>query len=216
MNWFKEKNHMVISNGPFLLDSFDSSAQFASLKAFREPNYPFKPGDLYYGKPTMLTVSDVQGTTLKQDSQADVSLSVDGPGNIGIDYILQDPATGEFVTSGSVASTGSREFRLTIPTSVTKSLDKDIYHLHLAIHSDKLASIVEKRIDLEFSYESEVTAPEIPSDANKVSSNSVGGSGTTTQGSSNLNTIILIILSLAVAIGLGLTIISLRSRNKSG
>ena len=219
MNWFKETNHMVVSNGPFFLDSFDSSAQFASLKAFREPNYPFKPGDLYYGKPTMLTISDIEGAVLDPDRQSNITLSVDGPGDIGINYILQDPATGAFITSGSAESTGSREFRLTIPTSISKSLNQDLYHLHLAIHSDKLAAIVEKRIDMEFSYESgdsEIVAVESLDDASKVTAQSGVGSKDTTQSSPNINVIILIILSLAGAIGLGLAIISLRSRNRSG
>ena len=48
--WFDDKEHLVISNGPFYLEQFDPPAQFAELVAFRDPSYPFKPGDLYRGR----------------------------------------------------------------------------------------------------------------------------------------------------------------------
>jgi peptide/nickel transport system substrate-binding protein len=56
--WFDEKDHLVISNGPFYLEQFESTANFAELDAFRDPTYPFKPGDLYAGR-RPLTVGEV-------------------------------------------------------------------------------------------------------------------------------------------------------------
>ena len=57
--WYDEHDHLVISNGPFYLERFDPPAQFAELDAFRDPTYPFKPGDLYRGAPPELTIDDV-------------------------------------------------------------------------------------------------------------------------------------------------------------
>ena len=41
LDWFDEKGHLVISNGPFMLERYDPPAQFAELTAFRDENYPF-------------------------------------------------------------------------------------------------------------------------------------------------------------------------------
>ena len=60
IEWFSDKGHMIISNGPYLLETFDSSAQFAQIQAFRDSGYPFKPGDLYYGKPPTLRITGVE------------------------------------------------------------------------------------------------------------------------------------------------------------
>ncbi|OGC56097.1 hypothetical protein A2797_01865 [candidate division WWE3 bacterium RIFCSPHIGHO2_01_FULL_48_15] len=49
--WFDQYNHLIISNGPFILARYDPPAQYAELKAFRDPTYPFKPGDWYRPKP---------------------------------------------------------------------------------------------------------------------------------------------------------------------
>jgi peptide/nickel transport system substrate-binding protein len=43
--WFEQTNLLMISNGPFFLARYDPSAQYAEMHAFRQENYPFKPGD---------------------------------------------------------------------------------------------------------------------------------------------------------------------------
>ncbi|MDW8141306.1 MAG: hypothetical protein RMJ90_03355 [Candidatus Bipolaricaulota bacterium] len=45
LGWFEKYKHMVISSGSFYLARFDPEAQFAELRAFRHPTYPFKPGN---------------------------------------------------------------------------------------------------------------------------------------------------------------------------
>ena len=49
-NWFNEHENFVISDGPFYLDEFNASGGYADLRAFRDPDYPFKKGDWYYGE----------------------------------------------------------------------------------------------------------------------------------------------------------------------
>ena len=48
-NWFIEYEHLVISDGPFYLNEFNTSAGSVDLSAFRDPDYPFRKGDWYYG-----------------------------------------------------------------------------------------------------------------------------------------------------------------------
>ena len=147
--WFDDKDHLVISQGPFYLEQFDPPAQFAELLAFRDPSYPFKPGDLYRGEPPTLAISDVSADLVVPGEDAVISASVTGPGTVGLQYLLLDPAVGEVVTSGRGTEAGDGTFDVTIPAEVTGSLFPGFYQLFLAAESDSLALISERRIDLE-------------------------------------------------------------------
>ena len=147
--WFDDKDHLVISQGPFYLEQFDPPAQFAELLAFRDPSYPFKPGDLYRGEPPTLAIDDVSADLVVPGEDAVISASVTGPGTVGLQYLLLDPAVGEVVSSGRGSEAGDGTFEVTIPAEVTGSLFPGFYQLFLAAESDSLALISERRIDLE-------------------------------------------------------------------
>jgi peptide/nickel transport system substrate-binding protein len=147
--WFDEKDHLVISNGPFYLEQFDPPAQFAELLAFRDPSYPFKPGDLYRGSPPALTIDEVTADAVVPGEDAVIEATVTGPGTLGIQYLLLDPAVGEVVVSGDAEADGEGGFTVTIPADVTGSLFPGFYQLFLAADSDALAQVTERRVDLE-------------------------------------------------------------------
>jgi peptide/nickel transport system substrate-binding protein len=147
--WFDDKEHLVISQGPFYLERFDPPAQFAELIAFRDPTYPFKPGDHYRGQPPVLAISDIESDLVVPGEDAIVSASVTGPGSVGMQYLLLDPALGEVVVSGHADDAGDGTFAVTIPADVTGSLFPGFYQLFLAAESDSLAQISERRVDLE-------------------------------------------------------------------
>ncbi len=147
--WFDDKDHLVISNGPFYLEQFDPPAQFAELLAFRDPSYPFKPGDLYRGSPPALTIDEVTAEGVIPGEDAVIDATVTGPGTLGLQYLLLDSAVGEVVASGDADETGSGEFTVTIPADVTGSLFPGFYQLFLAANSDSLAQVTERRVDLE-------------------------------------------------------------------
>jgi peptide/nickel transport system substrate-binding protein len=44
IKWIQRHSHAVISNGPFYLDTYNPSAGIISVKAFRDPSYPFPQG----------------------------------------------------------------------------------------------------------------------------------------------------------------------------
>jgi peptide/nickel transport system substrate-binding protein len=148
--WYDDKDHLVISNGPFYLEQFESTANFAELDAFRDPAYPFKPGDNYRGSPPELTIGDVPSDmTVVPGEDVDITVSLTGPGNLRLHYILVDPAQGEVVVSG-VAESESEDFSVNVPGDVTASLFPGaFYELYLAAESDSLARITERRVDLE-------------------------------------------------------------------
>ncbi len=147
--WFDDKDHLVISQGPFYLEQFDPPAQFAELLAFRDPSYPFKPGDFYRGEPPTLAIGDVSADLVVPGEDAVVSATVSGPGTVGMQYLLLDPAVGEVVSSGPADAAGDGAFVVTIPAAVTGTLFPGFYELFLAAESDSLALISERRVDLE-------------------------------------------------------------------
>jgi peptide/nickel transport system substrate-binding protein len=44
INWIKERNHAVISNGPFYLESYSPDARTITIRAFDDVTYPFVAG----------------------------------------------------------------------------------------------------------------------------------------------------------------------------
>jgi peptide/nickel transport system substrate-binding protein len=147
--WFDEKDHLVISNGPFSLERFDPPAQFAELVAFRDPGYPFKPGDLYRGEPPELHIDDIESEAIVPGEDGVVTATVTGPGTVSLRYLLLDPAVGQVVDSGQAEPSDDGSFSVTVPADVTGGLFPGFYQLYLAAESDALARIDERRVDLE-------------------------------------------------------------------
>jgi peptide/nickel transport system substrate-binding protein len=62
--WIAQKNHAVISNGPFYLESYSPEARIITIKAFDDPLYPFGSGhwsefeNLHLPKITQVTIPD--------------------------------------------------------------------------------------------------------------------------------------------------------------
>ena len=44
IKWIEEKNHAVISNGPFYLESYSPESRTITIKAFADESYPFEAG----------------------------------------------------------------------------------------------------------------------------------------------------------------------------
>ena len=44
ISWITQKNHAIISNGPFYLENYSPEARTITIRAFDDPTYPFKAG----------------------------------------------------------------------------------------------------------------------------------------------------------------------------
>jgi peptide/nickel transport system substrate-binding protein len=211
IDWFAEKKHMVISNGPFLLETFDSAAQFAQIKAFRDPGYPFRPGDLYYGKAQDIQIVSVSGTSLQEGAALETVIEVNGPGNMALQYVFQEPASGEIISSGLAEALSANRFQVQIPADVVTSLTGDLYHLFLAVYTDELSTLLERKIDIEFGTGTQAdqptAQPESTATATPTEAPSDGG------GSTGL--IIGMVLVAVAGIGAGLLVMMLRSRRRA-
>jgi peptide/nickel transport system substrate-binding protein len=105
IEWIQQHRHAVISNGPFYLDTYNPSAGIISVKAFRDPSYPFPQGYWsVFENPKLAAIQSVD--TQKYLSPGDplkVRLNVtvgNKPSNDAIvDYFLSDKE-GRVIFSG--------------------------------------------------------------------------------------------------------------------
>ena len=215
IEWFGEKGHMVISNGPYLLETFDSSAQFAQITAFRDPGYPFKPGDLYYGKPQTLRITSVDGAALVEGSGMSATVSVEGPGELSVQYVFQDPATGEIIASGPAQAESGGTFRVDVSADVAAGLAGDLYHLYVAAYSDELSTLLEQRVDVEFGeamVPTEETQPTTQAEATPTAATSDGDS----EDGGGSTTILITAIAAASVLALVLGLVFLITRTRRG
>ena len=151
MDWFEQHNNMVISNGPYFMTRYDPPAQFAELQAFRESTYPFKPGDWSFGSPPQMQFLDIEADPVKAGSSATIKVQVEGPGDLGLRYLLIDPTTGGVLASGEAEPSSGNELVIELGGDVTADLQPRFYQLFLAAFSDQLSRVREQRVDLEVS-----------------------------------------------------------------
>ena len=150
-SWFDEYKILVISNGPFMLTKFEPQSQYAELNAFRDSTYPFKPGDWYRGSAQLVEITDVEGDPIQVGEEAHYEISVTGPGEMSLKYILFDPVDGEVLATGDGELDSPTELHINIPSSVTSNmLIGSPYRLYLAAFSDEISYVTErvKNIDV--------------------------------------------------------------------
>lgn len=149
LDWFEEKGHMVISNGPFILERYDPPAQFAELTAFRDENYPFTASDLYRGLPDLIEYTEIEAPPIELAADYEVTLTLEGPGNLSLRYLLIDTASGEIIQQGDADTLDANWFAIRMTADTTAELELGIYELVLVAYSDELARMAERRIELE-------------------------------------------------------------------
>jgi len=149
LDWFDQYKHLIISNGPFFLARYDPPAQFAELDAFRDPNYPFTPADLYKGAPQLIEFADTEADSIVLGEPYEATVTLEGPGTLGVRYLFSDAATGAIIAQGEAEETGANQFSVNLDADQTLELDIGLYQLSLAAYSDQLAQMSERRIEVE-------------------------------------------------------------------
>src|SRR5690606_645052 len=89
------------------LADFDPPAQFAEVRAFRDPTYPYRAGDWLFGAPPALSIERVQAETVVGGDDARVLVDVAGQGGLGLNCTRIKPAGGEIVTRGQARTVGT-------------------------------------------------------------------------------------------------------------
>ena len=79
-------------------------------------------------------------------------VSLEGPGKLGLRYLLLDPTTGEVVITGdAVAGPGSGEFVVNLSSGTTSGLFPGLYKMSFAAFSDAIALVADRTVDVEVS-----------------------------------------------------------------
>lgn len=162
IQWISQRGMAVISNGPYVLARYDPPAQFAELEAYRDPTYPFKPGDWYKGSSTAIAFESVQTGEVKAGSPATVGVKVQGPGETRVRYLLVDQVTGKAVASGDAQPAGAGQFRVELSAQDTGRLALGPHQLFLVASSDQVSSLAERRVDLRAGAQPQATTTGAP------------------------------------------------------
>jgi len=147
IDWFNKYGHLIISNGPFYLYAIDTAKQYIELRAFRDPTYPYKPGDFYFGVATPVEVSSVSIPTIAvgQGGTATVTLSTPaGAGRIFYKWGIIDPATGKFLYISKEETTTGNTITINIPADITAKLTPNrAYQLWLLTYAENVPIVAE-------------------------------------------------------------------------
>lgn len=138
IDFIDEYGHAYISNGQYYLAKFDTTSNFAELRAFRDPTYPYEKGYWKdYLRATRLRIDNLDVPALSTFGM-DVNVTVD------VSEVLYPDDTAIPATKGSVVLTlitpegekkfdtefiGNGLFQATIPASALEGLSADSYNI---------------------------------------------------------------------------------------
>lgn len=144
--WYNEKKHMVISDGPFYLNRFDATAQYAELKAWRDSTYPFEAGDWFFGLPTSPEIVNIGIPTIVPGGAASFVIDVSGVPPLGVKYLIKDPITAEILAIGDASGITSSRFVISLSSDFTKDLLPGLYEITLAGYSEEVAFVSTEKV----------------------------------------------------------------------
>jgi peptide/nickel transport system substrate-binding protein len=127
INWITNHGHAIISNGAFYLDNFNAAGGTITIKAFRDPSYPFEVGHWsHYESPLLADITSVDVprlVTVGQPTSATVKIEVGGrpSSNATVNYFLSNK-DGVVVASGQAQPQSTGEFLIDLTANVSSKL----------------------------------------------------------------------------------------------
>ncbi|MFB5610189.1 MAG: ABC transporter substrate-binding protein [Nitrosopumilaceae archaeon] len=116
INWIQENNHAIISNGPFLLDSYSPESRTITITAFDDPSYPLDSGA--WSEFETVQFPQIESVELPElvIKGEDLSIPIQTKDTTRIQYFLTN-SEGDIVESGVEQITGKQ-------TTLTLSKEK--------------------------------------------------------------------------------------------
>lgn len=146
LKWIDTYGHAYISNGPFYLAKYDANANYAEVRAFRDPSYPHTSQSwLNKLKRTVLSVQNVEVPVLNMRGR-DIKVKVRVGQSIYPEVLTKPATVGEgtvtlITNKGEVVFKANRTaagvFEATVPGTATKDLPAGSYTLVLQFTGDK-------------------------------------------------------------------------------
>jgi peptide/nickel transport system substrate-binding protein len=160
LTWISAHGHAWISDGPYMLDRFSAEGQSATLRAFRDPTYPFSPGKWVFGEARLVRIENIGVPQIIRGQDANLLVDLSGPPPLYIKYILRDSLTGDIISVGQgTLATGSR-FTITFSANLTKALSARFpYELTIIAYSDAVAFVDARTIFVNVFDPGIITAP---------------------------------------------------------
>jgi peptide/nickel transport system substrate-binding protein len=120
IKWIDEKNHAVISNGPFYLESYSPESRTIKVVAFNDSSYPFKIGEWSkFEKAEFPSIKKVQMKKIMQKGD-ELSVAVNVENSDSILYFLTN-SEGKKIKSETLEVTGNDTI-INIPSEITQDL----------------------------------------------------------------------------------------------
>ncbi len=140
ISWIDRYGLAWISQGPFMLTSFDKDAQQLTLEAFRDPTYPMTVAESFFGIPETVSVLRVVSPLIAPGEPAKITVQVSGPEPLSVRFIIRDPATGEVVASDWATQTAPGVFTIELSAEITSKLAEfSAYELIVTAFSGQIA-----------------------------------------------------------------------------
>jgi len=126
LNWINTYNLAWISYGPFMLTKLDTQNQVLELTAFRDPTYPFKKGDWYFGLPVVTSIESVSiespvANKIVPGREVSITVKLTGIPPFSVKYMIKDPS-GNIIATGMGDKVSEDTFKITLDANFTKTL----------------------------------------------------------------------------------------------
>ena len=144
IKWIEEKNHAVISNGPFYLDSYSPESRTIKVTAFDDDSYPFKIGKWSeFEKPQLPSIKKIEmKEIIKKGEILNFVVNVENS-----DYVLY------FLTNSEGEKIKSETLEVTNNNVIINIPSENTYDLEIGANNIKLFAISNSVLKPDF-YES--------------------------------------------------------------
>jgi peptide/nickel transport system substrate-binding protein len=143
--WYTAKGHFLDSNGPFYFDKADTTALQDTIKANRDPTYPYMAGAwdslIPVNMPSIGTIQMADNVPIGSDAKVNVTLLVGGqPSSAAtLRYLLLDADANVFASGIATPSATVGLFQFTLPYNLTGRLLPGTYSLRLGAFANAVA-----------------------------------------------------------------------------
>ncbi|MDQ3873791.1 MAG: ABC transporter substrate-binding protein, partial [Thermoproteota archaeon] len=127
INWINNHGHAIVSNGAFYLENFNPAGATITIKAFRDPSYPFEVGHWsYYQNPLLADITSVQVPrilSIGQPASATVNIQIGGQpsSNATVNYFVTNK-DGAVIASGQAQPQATGEFLIVLTADTTSKM----------------------------------------------------------------------------------------------
>lgn len=141
--WVNAKNHFLVSQGMFYFDTSDRVAGADTVKAFRDPLYPFRPGDWSYLVPVgipAITTEAPSTVVIGKDAIVNIKVAVSGAPSsaASIIYLVLDSSASVILSGTATATSIIGTFEIVLNSTMTAKFLPGGYTLSVIAYSSSV------------------------------------------------------------------------------